>query len=340
MTTFNEQDHPRERDGKFRDKPQASAGVALAVAPSGSVFTTRYETLEDKVAAIQAELDARITELSDDESWERLLHTMTKFPKYSFHNQLLIQVQRPDASRVAGFKRWGDVGRHVRKGERGITILAPRVVRGKVRDDGGNVELGDDGKPVVSSRVVGFTTATVFDVSQTDGEPLADPMNLLSDDPPEGFVEDLESAAAKLGFPVSYEQIDSGSDGYTTKADGGRIVVDSRLTPARRASVLAHELGHVACGHMDRDDYHTGDGGHRGAMEVEAESVSYVLARLNGMRLDRGEVSQGHAAYIGYWSTVQSGGVDTQTLRDSGTHVAGTVKALLEGHHWRNVVQQ
>jgi antirestriction protein ArdC len=325
-TGFNETDHPRIGDGSFTDKNQSAPEVTLGAAVE-TVFTKKYDTVAEKIKAFHEELEGQVAALADDENWNDYLNTMGAFHKYSMYNQLLIQLQHPGATRVGGFRKWKEFERNVKKGEKGISILAPAVYKDDAKDGGGNVIIGSDGKPEKTSRIGGFTTRSVFDVSQTEGKPLPDIEHSLSEDSPDGFIDDLEQSIRDAGFTVSYEAMPGSKSGYTSP-DGNRVVVDEALTGADRARVLAHERGHIACGHLERlDEYHTGhDGGHRGSMEVEAESFAYVICRANGMTPAVGNVS---STYVAGWDRTETQGDKAETVKKSAETIAKAVKAVL-----------
>src|SRR3712207_5497160 len=131
-----------------------------------------------------------------------MLKVSSKFHRYSFNNQLLIFLQRPDATLVAGFRRWQELGRQVRKGERGISILAPCRYRAKIEDEHGDEQT--------VHRLTGFRVAYVFDVGQTEGEPIEDldavRPKLLEGEAPEGLWDALVAQANAAGFEVVREQ--------------------------------------------------------------------------------------------------------------------------------------
>lgn len=137
-------------------------------------------TRTDRLKAAHAKLQEAVECIVTGEDWQRMLRTAAKFHRYSFHNQLLIFLQRPDASLVAGFHKWKSMGRFVKKGEKGIAIFASCKYRTKVESD-------DDEETVQEIR--GFRVVYVFDVSQTEGEEIADlegvRSKLLSGDAPE-----------------------------------------------------------------------------------------------------------------------------------------------------------
>lgn len=323
--------------GQFATEALAEAtGTVLTAEPPESVFTKRYETLDEKVEAFHAELEDQVAALADDEHWNAYLATMSKFHRYSMFNQLLIAAQpRVDengelcaATRVAGYRKWEEFGRHVKKGEKAIGIFAPKMVRITETDAAGKPVKDAKGKLVKNSRCVGFTTASVFDVSQTEGDPLPEVDRELTETPPEGFKEDLEAAITDAGFTVSYEPIAGGASGFTEPA-GKRVVVDSSLSPANTAQVLAHELGHIKAGHLERmDEYHTGHAGSRGVMEVEADSVSATLCRSQGMSAD---VVRASSYYVAGWSRD-----NPDAVKESAQKVSTTVKAILGSGTWRN----
>lgn len=296
---------------------------------SASPFSQRYDTMEEKLDAFRTELEERIESLGEDQNWRSYLQTMSKFHHYSMANQLLIQAQRPGAALVAGFNRWKEMGRHVVKGERAITIFAPRTVSSMLEDANGAPVLGENGKPVRASRVVGFTTASVFDVSQTDGEPLPTPHAEISEEPPEGFKDDLESAVRSSGYEVEYSD-EIRADGLTNPQTK-KVLISSRLSPAMQAATLAHELGHIKAGHMERtSDYHTGHGGQRGQMEIEAESIAYSVCRANGMTKQLGDAS---GTYISGWARAAG----KAAVKESAQKVSSVVKEILGAEGWRNL---
>ena len=328
--------------GKFAEDAKSESGQSLEGLTQDvgnvvveTVFTKRYETLDDKIAAFKDELNNGIDALADDAEWHEFLDNMGKFHTYSFGNQMLILLQRPEATRVAGFKKWKEFERQVNKGEKGISILAPKIVNVGAKDKNGNPVLGADGKPLKERKCVGFTTAAVFDVSQTDGKPLVNAQPDLSETPPEGFREDLETIVAAEGFTLEYKDIGGGDlKGYTSATDK-KVVIDTSMSPASQTKTLAHELAHIKCGHLERNgEYHSGAGGCRGEMEVEAESVAYVLCRANGMSTD---ISQNSSRYVGSWA---SGGHVTdegrKVINKSAENIAKAVKGILGNGTFRN----
>jgi len=230
----------------------------------------------DRAQALHAELTQALGQLTTSEQWRRALDVAAKFHHYSWGNCMLIAMQRPDASRVAGYRKWQELGRQVRKGERGIYILAPCKVR-----NGTAYRVGDDGERTdehATYAVVGFRSAVVFDIAQTDGDDLPDVRpDLLDGGAPAGLWDALADQVTAQGWTIAREDC-SPANG---RADMLAKVVTVRpdLSDAQACKTLAHELAHVLMGH----DYATRV---RSLCEVEAESVAYIVLRSQGVETD------------------------------------------------------
>lgn len=174
------------------------------------------EQRQAELERLQGEITAKATEISAGPQWQAWLQTAAKFHRYSFKNQLLIMIQRPDATAVAGFNVWRDsFRRHVNKGEKGIRILAPVTKRVEELDPSGKPVIVD-GKPVRDTRMIGVKLVSVFDVSQTNGEPLpqAPAPQLLRGEAPAGLWDALAEIVENEGFGL--ERGDCGSaNGWT-----------------------------------------------------------------------------------------------------------------------------
>jgi antirestriction protein ArdC len=204
-----------------------------------------------------------------------LLRAMARFHKYSWHNTFLIAAQRPTATRVAGFHTWRAVGRCVRKGEKGIAIVAP-VVRRRADD-----EDRDDARPPLTFRV-----AHVFDVDQTDGQPL--PEIARASGEPGHALSAIRTAIAAHGIALDYAD---SLDGALGVSRGGRIDVLRGLQPADEFTVLAHEWAHELL-HRDADRPKARD-----TRELEAEAVAFVVGEAAG--LDVAEASRDYVMLYG-----------------------------------------
>lgn len=341
---------PRDLDGKFGEKLGAKPEVKLPAETPGlppldeiqlgpdNVFARKYDTFDEKTQVYVKELESAVAALENDEGWQRYLDALDKSYNYSFSNQMLIAIQSKDTAELCmSAKRWGELGRHPRKGSTGYRIQAPVFKKIEETDANGNVKYGPDGKPLKREQLMFFKSVPTFDIKQTDGEPLElNQYTSLSEEPPAGFTEDLESAITGHGFKIEYVSADKlGSAQGATSTSGSKVVkVREDLAPAERARTLAHELGHIAAGHVDKhDDYHSGDGGQRGAMEVEAESISYVLMRANGMQAASGARS---GKYVAGWASVQKD--DPKVVEKTAVKITGVIRELLGKGSWQNTV--
>lgn len=267
--------------------------------------------------ALQAKLADGIDQLVTSEEWTRYLDVQKRFHRYSFGNTLLIMAQRPDATRVMPYGTrdkktgkpltgWLALGRHVKgpdpvtaERQHGIQIWCPSTRMVEVKDDAGNVRMRD-GKPVKREQLTGWRIGRVFDVSQTDGEPLPEVTHLLSGEDDQGIYDRLVKVAGRLGFTV--EDADLGAVNGRTHFGPDRIEIHPARSPMQRCKTLAHELGHAI---LHRDvDY----GACRGVCELEAESTAYVVCGSVG--LDSGGYSFG---YVAGWA---SAGTDPGKVRE------------------------
>jgi antirestriction protein ArdC len=237
----------------------------------------------DKLASAHADLVEAVESLTSGEDWQRMLDLASRFHRYSANNVFLIKLQRPEASRVAGYRTWQSLGRQVRKGERGIRILAPCHYRSKTTDE--------DGTETTHVGVRGFTTATVFDVSQTDGKELPDVRPALLDGAGvAGLWDALALQVKAAGYTLERGDC-RGANGYTDHSVRTVRVRDD-VSDAQATKTLCHELAHVLL-HPDSAAYFQC----RGLCEVEAESVAYLVCRAAGLATD------GYSwPYIARWS--------------------------------------
>jgi antirestriction protein ArdC len=212
-----------------------------------------------------AQLTEGIAKLTTSEEWQKFLDVQSRFHHYSFNNVLLIAMQKHDAIQVAGFNAWRTVGRTVRKGEKGIRILAPMTSKNAQAQD-----VDDD-------RVTrGFKWVPVFDVSQTDGEKLPCVCNRLAGNDPFALYPRLVAVAHSVGFTVEDAELPENTNGNCSY-DLRRIQVEMSNSPAQRVKTLVHEIAHAIL-HADFDD--------RRLAELEAESIAYVVCASLGLSTD------------------------------------------------------
>ena len=215
----------------------------------------------DQLKTLTTDALDKLAALLDEGHSDRLtalLKTMGRFHKYSFHNLCLITAQCPTATRVAGFQTWRTMGRFVRKGEKGIAILAPIVGRRKAEDD--------------SKTVLGFRAAYVFDLGQTDGEPLPEAAEASGD--PGTKTDALRAAILERGIAIEAADDLGGALGTSTSE---RIQILNGLSPAETFLVLAHEYAHCL---LHRADDRPAS---RDTRELEAEAVAFVVGEAVGL---------------------------------------------------------
>jgi antirestriction protein ArdC len=229
---------------------------------------------EEALDRLSSELEA-----GKSEALKNYLVAMGKFRRYSWNNVLLIASQRPAASRVAGFHAWHDLGRTVKKGEKGIMILAPMRAKQEWTP-------GQD-QPKESYRVTGFRPAYVFDISQTEGKPLPEFAKTTGD--PRQFTEKLKALAAHQGITVEYDETIKPAQGISS---GGRIRLLPGLEPAEEFSTLAHELAHEMLHHGQEAPALP-----KLVRETQAEAVAYVVSRGIGL-----ETNTAAADYIALYN--------------------------------------
>lgn len=221
---------------------------------------------EDTIAQLALAL-----EQGKSEAMTNYLSMLSRFHSYSFRNCLLIAIQRPDATHVAGFSRWKELRRFVKKGEKGIAILAPLVYRKKEGDEPVDKPSDADADNV---RVLhGFKVVHVFDVTQTEGQEL--PQFASPDGDPGDKLSQLEAIVRRRGVELKYEPIPGGAEGVSR---GGEITLRPDLSPAKTFSVLVHELAHELLHKGERKKV-VG----KTVKETEAEAVAFVVCKAIGL---------------------------------------------------------
>ena len=250
--------------------------------------------------------------LTSSEAWAAWLQMQSRFYRYSFGNTLLIGWERPDATQVAGFHRWKSLGRSVRKGSRGIAILAPVARRLQGRDH------ETDGVAIVAAAPSAFRVVHVFDVADTDGRELPTvPCHPLRGDAPATLFERLAALGESRGFTVGLHPMDDSRANGDTAFGYRRIRVRDSLAPAQRVKTLAHELGHALLhGDCVID---------RALAELEAESVAFIVCEAVG--IDAGDYSFG---YITTWAGGDADAAEV-ALRASGGRISGAARTVLDG---------
>ena len=283
-----------------------------------------------QVREITDKLEQGIKELFESEKFKEYLTTMSKFYNYSFNNTLLIAMQKPDATLIAGYTSWQrNFDRHVMKGEKGIKILAPapykaQEEREKIDPATQKPVLDADGKPVTETVEVmrpAFKVVSVFDVSQTDGKELPD----IAVDELTGSVENyaafFEALKQESPVPISFEDIPGGAKGYFSHVEN-RIAIQEGMSEIQTVKTAIHEIAHAKLHAInpdekvapeERKDRHT--------KEVEAESVAYTVCQRYGI-----ETSDYSFGYIAGWSSDK----DTKELKGSLETIRSTAAEMIE----------
>lgn len=277
----------------------------------------RKEHRDQRLSAAHDRFQAGVAELlADGGAWQRYLTMQAKMHTYSFHNTMLILTQNPEASMVAGFRKWQEMGRNVRKGEKSIWILAPFT--GKRDDEEG---LSEDG--VI--RYTYFKPVSVFDVSQTEGDPLPEPQHPVQ----------LEGNSPELVDRYVAVQTILEADGWTVKRElpetlgalgttdpATRLVrIHPDVSDAQALKTLVHEAAHIQLEHIASiTEYRL----HRGRMEAEAESTAFLV--LSGIGIDTSDFS---LPYVAGWSKG-----DAKIVAEVADRVSKCARAMLDQLDW------
>lgn len=258
-----------------------------------------------KVETMQADLADAVEHLTESGEWQRWLDHLGSFHNYSFNNTMLILIQCPHASQVAGFRAWQGKGRQVRKGEKGIRIFGKpfRIVTETDEATGEETRRRVPMPPPV---------ATVFDISQTDPiegvEQPASPVTALEGADHADIYARLSDWMTARGWTITRETIDGPANGFCTVDGTRRIVVDANLSDAHAAKTMIHETAHAIL-HTNTEGKLT-DEPDQSTRELEAESVAYVLAGLNN--LDTSSYSVG---YVASWSNGNTDKIKATAVR-------------------------
>lgn len=291
---------PGQRTAQAAEQPQEPRPVIPIVLTS--------EKPAEKLKEITDRLEQGIAELFDSERYREYLKVMSKFHNYSFRNTVLIAMQKPDASLVAGFSAWkNNFERNVMKGQKGIKIIAPSPY--KVKQEMQKIDphtqkpvIGKDGKPVTEEKEItipAYKVVSVFDVSQTEGKELPD----IAVDELTGDVDRYKEFFAALEktspVPIAFENIEGGSHGYYHLEDK-RIAINEGMSELQTLKTAIHEIAHAKLHDIDLNAPKDEQQPHidRRTREVEAESVAYTVCQHYG--LDTSDYSFG---YVAGWSS-------------------------------------
>lgn len=277
-------------------------------------ITQSAEERQAKAEALHTSIVDQVQRLADSGQWRAFLEFARSFHNYSLNNLLLILAQNPDATMVAGFRQWQAKGRQVRKGERSIKIFGYREKkRGRIDD---SQEVTEADEKVVRY----FPTLSVFDIAQTDpvrgAEPLQeDPTRRLVGNDDHGVITPLTAHLKSQGWSIRRAALSIAS-GYTDP-ESLQVTLDENLAVEQAAKTLIHETAHIELHHIDDVNQYRA---HRGRMEVEAESVAFIVAGLSGFNTSAYSIG-----YITGWSDE-----DISVIRDSATRVLKAAHVIAE----------
>ncbi len=268
------------------------------------------EAAQAKAQAALDRLDAGIHKVYSSDRWEQWLQSLSKFYDYSLGNTILISMQMPTATHVASFRSWKrDFNRYVKKGERGIEILVPMLVKDSKED-------ADEER----RRLVGFRVGHVFDVSQTDGEPLPTLVDEVAGSV-ERYAAVMEAVSKVSKYPVTFvHDMPEGANGFFRR--GELIAIRSGMPEGQTVKTALHELAHSRL--HDGDPEGMPD---RAMREVQAESVAYAVSAALG--LDTSGYSFGYVASWAVGRTDEEMRACLQVVRDAAKSMVEDLQAAM-----------
>ena len=302
---------------------------------------------KDRLREITEGIEQGIKELFESEKYRQYLSVMSRFHRYSVNNTMLIYMQRPDATLVAGYNKWRDqFERHVKRGEHGITIIAPTPYRKKIEEQKLDPDtkapiLDADGKVIMEEKTIEipmFKPVKVFDVSQTDGKPLPHLASDLTGDVQQ-FDAFMEALRRTSPVPISILPIERDMDGFFS-LDSQSITIRAGMSEVQTVSAVVHEITHALL-HNETEEPALPEGDaaqpakkkDRHTEEVEAESVSYAVCQYFGIQT--GDNSFG---YIATWSQ----GKELKELRESLETINKTANQLISSidRHFKEICKE
>ncbi|MFI3214790.1 MAG: YodL domain-containing protein [Eubacteriales bacterium] len=290
------------------------------------------QSSKERLKEITDSIEVGIQNLFESEKYTQYLRTMSRFPRYSLNNTMLIAMQKPDATLVAGFNKWKDsFSRYVKKGEKGIKIIAPTpykikeerekvdpITQAPVLDANGKVEIEE-----VERQIPMFRVVSIFDISQTEGEPLPSLVNDLTGDVAQ-FSLFMEAIKRTSPVPIAMEQMPSDKDGYYDLKNE-RIAIREGMSEVQTISAAIHEMAHSML-HSRKKVKEMKDSNlpkkDRNTEEVEAESISFAVCNYYGI-----ETSDNSFGYIANWSK----GKELKELKSSLETINKTSSQIITG---------
>lgn len=272
---------------------------------------------QEKIQEITEKLEKGIEELFDSKNYKNYLTTMSKFTSYSTNNTMLIAMQRPDATIVAGYTTWKSLGRQVKKGAKAIKILAPLLYKRKEKD--GTDTDGNDKALAEEKVLAGFKIVNVFDISSTQGEPLPEIAHKL-DGTVEGYSDFMESLKEFSPVPVILQTVEGSANGYYDQTNK-YIAIDKNMSQIMHCKTGIHEVAHAIL-HDRQNGTEKESLSDAETKEVQAESVAFVVSQYYG--IDTADYSFG---YIAGWSS----GKDLKELKASMDVIRQAAQTIING---------
>lgn len=278
----------------------------------------------EQAEALQQQITDQVETLRDSGQWQQFLDFAQNFHSYSLNNLLLILSQNRNASAVAGFRKWQELNRQVRKGEKALKIFGygekKMTAEEEAEAEAHNLPIKRNAKGEAVK--IYFPMLSVFDIAQTDliapeaGDPSTLAQRLTGDDT-KGIAAAVAHYITAQGWTVETEHITTGANGYTTTDGTKKIAIHDQLAPAQTAKTMIHEAAHAL---MHEDITYTEYIEHRGIKETEAESVAYIVAGTLG--LDTSAYSIG---YVAQWSEA-----NTELIKETAKRVLKTANHIIE----------
>jgi antirestriction protein ArdC len=321
---------PEQTEKEAAAAPTLDPQAVAAANPSHPIELTAQKPNE-KIKEITDRLEQGIQDLFDSDRFKEYLQVMSKFHNYSFNNTLLIAMQKPDATLVAGYNSWKNLfGRQVARGAKGIKVLAPSPY--KVKREVDKIDpttqkpvIGKDGKPVKEETeitVPAFKVVSVFDVSQTEGKELPTiGVDELTGDV-EQYADFFKAATQASPAPVGFEKIESGAKGYYSQTEK-RIAINEGMSELQNLKTLIHEIAHAKLHDIDLNApaKEQADRPDRRTREIQAESIAYAVCQHYGL-----DTSDYSFSYVAQWSS----GRELAELKASLETIRSTASELIK----------
>lgn len=258
-----------ETTTRYSVEQEADSSLQAVQSPHTGTQSTAQQFLKQVEAALQ-ELAKETDEVRQSAIFQQYLDSMALFWQYSYRNQLLIHLQMPEATRVGGFRTWKGLGRNVKKGSKGIRILAPvlRKVSVHIKNDSGEEEESYE------QQVAYFCPVVVFDIAQTEGKPLPEINLALEGNSLQAFHQSLIELCTMHKIKVDFKAL--GINGLYGYSMDGKVVISDKETINTQATTLIHEIAHELL-------HHNGTQQSKQQKEVQAEATTYVVSKHFGL---------------------------------------------------------